>query len=345
MAAERLSMRKLRELFRLRFEAKLTTRSIATSLGIGNGTVCDYLGRARVAKRTWPLTPELDDDAALTALLFPEDAKALAERPEPDWARVHAELKKKGVTTLLLWQEYLEAVPGGYQYSRFCERYGRWRATSSVTLRQEHRAGEECFVDFSGDGVQVVDAATSEVRVTKLLLRGGAGRQQPDVRGARLQRGRAYVGGLPRAGLRLLRRRHRGGGARQPQGRRHPGTPVCAGLEPHVSGPGAALRLRDSARTPSAAPGQGQGGGGRAADGAVDSGGAAPPALHVAGPGAGGGEATAGEAQRAAHSQAQVDRRLSSTGLNVWYLSILWGPTCWGRAPGQGVAGRDGRRG
>jgi hypothetical protein len=113
MAAERLSMRKLRELFRLRFEAKLTTWSIATSLGIGNGTVCDYVGRARVAKRTWPLPPELDDDAALTTLLFPEDAKALAERPEPDWARVHAGLKKKGVTKLLLWQEYLEAVPGG----------------------------------------------------------------------------------------------------------------------------------------------------------------------------------------------------------------------------------------
>jgi len=96
MAAERLSMRKLRELFRLRFEAKLTTRSIAASLGIGNGTVCDYLGRARVAKLPWPLPPELDDDAALTALLFPEDAKAQAERPEPDWARVHAELKRKG---------------------------------------------------------------------------------------------------------------------------------------------------------------------------------------------------------------------------------------------------------
>lgn len=170
MAAQRLSMRKLRELFRLRFEAKLTTRAIATSLSIGNGTVCDYLGRARVAKLPWPLPAELDDDAALTALLFPEDAKAQAERPEPDWARVHAELKRKGVTKLLLWQEYLEAVPGGYQYSRFCERYRRWLAASSVTLRQEHRVGEKCFVDFSGDGVRVVDAATNEVRVAKLFV-------------------------------------------------------------------------------------------------------------------------------------------------------------------------------
>jgi transposase len=89
-------MRKLRELFRLRFEAKLSARAIAASLNIGNATVCDYLGRARVAKLPWPLPPELDDDAALTARLFPNEGKAVAERPEPDWASVHTELKKKG---------------------------------------------------------------------------------------------------------------------------------------------------------------------------------------------------------------------------------------------------------
>ena len=170
MAAERLSMRKLRELFRLRFEAGLSTREIAASLNVGNGTVCDYLGRARVAKPPWPLPPELDDDAALTALLFPGEGKAAADRPEPDWARIHAELKKKGVTKQLLWQEYLETHPGGYQYSRFCERYGRWLQSASVTMRQEHRAGDKSFVDFSGDGVQVVDAVTGEVRVAKLFV-------------------------------------------------------------------------------------------------------------------------------------------------------------------------------
>jgi hypothetical protein len=71
MTAERLSMRKLRELFRLRFEAKLSTRAVAASLNMGNGTVCDYLGWARVEKVTWPLPPELDDDEALAARLFP----------------------------------------------------------------------------------------------------------------------------------------------------------------------------------------------------------------------------------------------------------------------------------
>lgn len=170
MTAERLSMRKLRELFRLRFEAKLSTRAIAASLNMGNGTVCDYLGRARAAKLPWPLPPELDDDEALAARLFPTEGKAVAERPEPDWAVIHAELKKKGVTKLLLWQEYLETHPDGYRYSRFCERYEQWLSRVNVTMRQEHRAGEKAFVDFSGDGVEVVDGVTGEVRTAKLFV-------------------------------------------------------------------------------------------------------------------------------------------------------------------------------
>ncbi|ABF87668.1 transposase, IS21 family [Myxococcus xanthus DK 1622] len=171
MAQERLAVRKLREVLRLRFASKLSTRNIATSLGIGNGTVCEYLGRARVAGvGDWPLPPELDDDAALTALLFPAEGKGVAHRPEPDWAQVHRELKRKGVTKLLLWEEYLAANPGGYQYSQFCERYGRWQSVLGVTMRQEHRAGEKLFVDFSGDGVEVVERDTGEVRVAKLFV-------------------------------------------------------------------------------------------------------------------------------------------------------------------------------
>ncbi len=170
MAAERLSMRKLRELLRLRFEAKLSTRAIAANLNMGNGTVCDYLVRARAAKLPWPLPPELDDDEALAARLFPTEGKAVAERPEPDWVCIYAELKKKGVTKLLLWQEYLETHPEGYRYSRFCKRYEQWLSRVNVTMRQEHRAGEKSFVDFSGDGVEVVDAVTGEVRTAKLFV-------------------------------------------------------------------------------------------------------------------------------------------------------------------------------
>ena len=169
MAPERLSMRKLRELLRLKLELGMSGRAIARALGMSPGTVSDYVARMRVAKLTWPLPPELDDEA-LTRLLFPHEGHPSTSRPEPDFARVHQELKRKHVTKMLLWEQYREEQPDGYQYSQFCERYTQWLLTASVTMRQTHRAGEKCFVDFSGDGLDVVSPETGEVRKAKLFL-------------------------------------------------------------------------------------------------------------------------------------------------------------------------------
>jgi transposase len=170
MAAERLSMRKLREVIRLHCELGLSGRAIATSVGSSASTVLTYLGRIRVAGLTWPLPPELDSDEALTQRLFPDEGRPQFDRPEPDWREVQTELRRKGVTKLLLWQEYKAAQPDGLQYSQFCERFSRWLRTVSVSMRQIHRAGEKMFVDFSGDGLPITDPATGEQRIAKLFV-------------------------------------------------------------------------------------------------------------------------------------------------------------------------------
>jgi transposase len=163
-------MRKTREILRLKFQAGLKQRAIARSVKVSQSTVNDYVGRAVVAKLTWPLPPELDDDEALDRLLFPAEQHPKAHRPEPDWPWVNRELKRKHVTRMLLWQEYREAEPEGLEYSQFCDRYRDWAKYLPVTMRQEHRAGEKLFVDFSGDGIEIVDRKTGEVIVAKLFL-------------------------------------------------------------------------------------------------------------------------------------------------------------------------------
>ena len=170
MAAERLSMRMLREVLRLNLALGMTCRAIGRSCGLSPSTVSGYIGRARVAKLTWPLPPELGDDEALTRVLFPDEHRPQPSRPEPDWARIHLELRKKHVTKQLLWEEYKAEQPGGYQYSQFCERYARWAASVTVTMRQTHHAGEKMFVDFSGDGLEVVDPKTGEISTAKLFV-------------------------------------------------------------------------------------------------------------------------------------------------------------------------------
>ncbi len=143
---------------------------MSCSQGLSHSTVSGYLARAEAAGIRWPL-PEEVDDAALEAQLFPGNGdQPNRRRPEPDWARVYQELRHKGVTLQLLWLEYKQAHPDGYQYSRFCDLYRRWLKTLDVPLRQVHRGGEKAFVDWAGQTVPVVDRATGEVREAHVFV-------------------------------------------------------------------------------------------------------------------------------------------------------------------------------
>src|SRR5580700_5595289 len=120
MPGERVSMRQIREVLRLRFASELPQRGIAKSLGLSQGAVSGYLSRARAAGVSWPLPADLDDEQ-LEALLFPPPpAIAADQRPMPDWAWVHRELRRPNVTLALLWEEYRAGAPGGFGYSWFC---------------------------------------------------------------------------------------------------------------------------------------------------------------------------------------------------------------------------------
>jgi transposase len=167
-------MRKLREVLRLRYELKLGYQQIGRSCSIGVSTVHKYLKRAEATGVTWPL-PEDWDEARLEAVLFPRPEPAVDEKPTartvPDLARIHEELQKnKHVTLQLLWEEYRQANPEGYRYSRFCYLYQRWRSKLDVVLRQEHKAGEKMFVDWAGAAIPVHDRHTGGVWQASLFV-------------------------------------------------------------------------------------------------------------------------------------------------------------------------------
>ena len=170
MPTERLSMRVIRDVLRLKYAQRLSERTIAGSLGLGKGTVGAYLGRARRAGLTWPLPETLTDDD-LELLLFPAAPSVPDhERPVPDWSVVDRELRRPGVTRALLWEEYRAAHPLGFGYAWFCEHYEAWKGRVRPSMRQTHVAGEKVFVDFAGDTADLVDAKTGEVRAVKLFV-------------------------------------------------------------------------------------------------------------------------------------------------------------------------------
>ena len=164
-------MRKIKEILRLKFELGLKNREIARSCLIPHTTVANYLRRARDAGLTWPLPPDLDE-GTLERQLFADDPWARTRETRlPDFASIHEEFRRhRHVTLQLLWEEYKESQPDGYQYSRFCELYNRWVQKLDLVLRQDHRVGEKMFVDHAGPTVPIVDRETGQVHEAAIFV-------------------------------------------------------------------------------------------------------------------------------------------------------------------------------
>jgi transposase len=164
----RLSVRKIREILRLRFQLGLSDRKIARSLSVSPTTVGEILRRAREADISWPLPEEVDDEI-LQGAIYPE--RANSQRPFPEMSYLHRELARPRVTLRLLWEEYAkEHSQDHYSYSQFCWKYRNWAKGLEVALRQSYRAGERVFSDFSGDTLPIVDGQTGEVSQAEIFV-------------------------------------------------------------------------------------------------------------------------------------------------------------------------------
>ena len=164
----RLSMRKIKEVLRLKYENGLSNRNTARSLSISRSTVAEYINRARSVGITWPI-PEGMDEAALERLLFPQPEHGVA-KVGPDWSQIYQEYKRPHVTLALLWVEYKEKNPQGYQYTRFCQLYNEWAGTLDVVMRQDHKVGEKVFVDYCGATIPVTDSSTGEMKQAQVFV-------------------------------------------------------------------------------------------------------------------------------------------------------------------------------
>jgi transposase len=154
-------MRKTKEILRLRWQQERSFREIAKVLDVGLGTASEVVSRAaRIGITTWAEV-EAAGEVELEARLYPL-ASTAAARPEPSPAAMHIELRRTGVTLRLLHEEYVHAHPNAspYGYTKFVEIYNAWAERQRVTMRQVHKAGEKCFVDYSGKKPSIVDAKT-----------------------------------------------------------------------------------------------------------------------------------------------------------------------------------------
>ena len=171
MATKRLSMRQLREVLRLRLNAKLSLRQIKTSLRLSLGAVQKVTSKAEELGLNWETIEQLNDQQ-LASQFYPEsDTRQSSQFQLPDWIEAHQELKRKGMTKHLLWEEYTQHYPNRcYSYPQYCMLYQNWLKKQKRSMRQTHKAGEKLFVDYAGQTVPIVSHVTGEIKTAQIFV-------------------------------------------------------------------------------------------------------------------------------------------------------------------------------
>ena len=172
MSSKAITMRKIKEVLRLRFECHLSMEAIARSLELSKGVVVKYCQLACAAKIDWKNAQDWDE-ARLRNTLTPNASELVRTTPYvlPNFALIHQELKNKYMTLQLLWHEYVASTEGKtYSYSAFCEHYSRFTKTLKLSMKQIHKAGEKCFVDYAGPTIPIIDVLTGEITKAQIFV-------------------------------------------------------------------------------------------------------------------------------------------------------------------------------
>lgn len=171
MATKRISMRQLREILRLRLHARLSMRQIRDSLKLSLGAIQKVINKADELELHWEAIKQIDDQQLATRIYPQADTTVSSNKVLPDWIEVYQELKRKGMTKQLLWEEYVQQYPNkSFSYPQYCLLYRNWLKKQKRSMRQVHMAGEKLFVDYAGQTVPIVSNTTGEIKTAQIFV-------------------------------------------------------------------------------------------------------------------------------------------------------------------------------
>ena len=170
MKKKRISMDKIREIIRLNQELNLGCRKIAAALSISKTAVSQYISEFKACGLNYQDISSLTDSKLSEILSNRKSSCQKYKKLEDRFPYFAKELKRKGVTLKLLWEEYIKDNPGGYSYPRLTWHYRVWRQASKATMHMEHKAGDKCFVDFAGETLFIVDRKTGEKTDVEIFI-------------------------------------------------------------------------------------------------------------------------------------------------------------------------------
>lgn len=175
MANKVITMQLIRTIIQS-LEKGFSIRHISRDIKLSRKTVTLYVTRLQGSHYSLSGLRQLDDAAlAMIAYAAQDPAAAIKEDPRKAFfisrlPYLLSELKRTGVTRLLLWQEYYKENPQGYAYTQFCVLLGEHRKIHEVSMHFEYRPAEVMMIDFAGDKISYTDRSTGEVIACPVLV-------------------------------------------------------------------------------------------------------------------------------------------------------------------------------
>lgn len=169
MARRRQSLRKIKEILRLH-ESGIEKTKIAVITSLTRKTVREYLNRADNANLKYQDINNLSSKEIYAKLFSLNSEQTQHKKTQPDWSWIHQEMKKKNVTLTLLWEEFIQENPRGIRSSQFSYHYNHWKKKLNLSMRQTHKLGEKCFVDYAGHTIPIVDQNTGEIKKAQIFV-------------------------------------------------------------------------------------------------------------------------------------------------------------------------------
>ena len=165
-----VTFQKLREILRLGLKHRMGNREISRSCSVSHVTVGGYLKQAKESSLTWNDVESLEEPELRQLIQGTHGISLKRSKPEPNWQYIHSELGRKGVTLQLLWEEYKEQYPDGYQPTQFGDLYRKWKGTISPSMRQNHKAGDKLFVDYAGQTIPIQIQKTQQTHQAQIFV-------------------------------------------------------------------------------------------------------------------------------------------------------------------------------
>ena len=167
----RINMREIKEILKLKYQLDFSYRRIEKSIGVSRSSAAEYCRRFGTISNTLNEFLQLSEDEMYKLLYLEHKViKAKQTRPKPDVKHIDKELKKSGVTYLLLWQEYKSSHPDGYGYTQFKSYHHKYKKSLNPSIRQLHLNGEKLFVDYSGMTMPIHDSKSGEVAKAQIFV-------------------------------------------------------------------------------------------------------------------------------------------------------------------------------